>query len=71
MVEAGIPILNVLQAATLHGWESCGGDLCGRRFGLVEEGWAADLVALDGNPTENIGAIRKVKFVMKDGKVYK
>jgi imidazolonepropionase-like amidohydrolase len=71
MVEAGIPISDVLQAATLHGWESCGGDLCGRRFGLVEEGWAADLVALDGNPTENIGAIRKVKFVMKDGKVYK
>ncbi|PMD56154.1 uncharacterized protein K444DRAFT_55535 [Hyaloscypha bicolor E] len=71
MVEAGIPISDVLQAATLHGWESCGGDLCGRRFGLVEEGWAADLIALDDNPTENIGAIRKVKFVMKDGKVYK
>jgi imidazolonepropionase-like amidohydrolase len=71
MVEAGIPILDVLQAATLHGWESCGGDLCGRRFGSIEEGWAADLVALDGNPTENIEAIRKVGFVMKDGKVYK
>lgn len=71
MVEAGIPILDVLQASTLHGWESCGGDLCGRRFGLVEEGWAADLVALDGNPAEDIGALRKVKFVMKDGKVYK
>jgi imidazolonepropionase-like amidohydrolase len=71
MVEAGIPILDVLQAATLHGWEACGGDLCGRRFGSVEEGWAADLVALDGNPTEDIAALRKVKFVMKDGKVYK
>ncbi|KUJ18986.1 uncharacterized protein LY89DRAFT_683801 [Mollisia scopiformis] len=71
MVEAGIPILDVLQNATLHGWDSCGGDLCGRKFGLVEEGWAADLIALDGNPTEDIGAIRKVKFVMKDGKVYK
>ncbi|KAE8451756.1 hypothetical protein EG329_003213 [Mollisiaceae sp. DMI_Dod_QoI] len=71
MVEAGIPILDVLQAATLHGWESCGGDLCSRRFGLVEEGWAADLIALDGNPTEDIGAMRKVKFVMKDGQVYK
>jgi imidazolonepropionase-like amidohydrolase len=71
MVEAGIPILAAVQAATLHGWESCGGDLCGRRFGSIEEGWAADLVALDGNPTENIEVIRKVKFVMKDGKVYK
>ncbi|KAE9367917.1 hypothetical protein N431DRAFT_444991 [Stipitochalara longipes BDJ] len=71
MVEAGIPVVDVLQAATLHGWEACGGDLCGRRFGLVEEGWAADLVALDGNPIDDLGAIRKVKFVMKDGKVYK
>jgi imidazolonepropionase-like amidohydrolase len=71
MVEAGIPILDVLQAATLHGWEACGGDLCGRRFGSIEEGWAADLVALDGDPTEDVAALRKVKFVMKDGKVYK
>jgi imidazolonepropionase-like amidohydrolase len=51
MAEAGIPILDALQAATLHGWESCGGDLCGRRFGLLEEGWAADLIALGGDPT--------------------
>lgn len=71
MVEAGIPILDVLQSATLHGWESCGGDLCGRRFGLLEEGWAADLIALDGNPMEDLKALRRVKFVMKDGKVYK
>jgi imidazolonepropionase-like amidohydrolase len=71
MVDAGIPMLDVLQAATLHGWEACGGDLCGRRFGSAEEGWAADLVALDGNPTEDVAALRKVKFVMKDGKVYK
>ena len=71
MVEAGIPVLDVLQASTLHGWEACGGDLCGRRFGVLEEGWAADIVALDGNPTEDLRAVRKVKFVMKDGKVYK
>ncbi|KAE9979183.1 hypothetical protein EG327_007141 [Venturia inaequalis] len=33
MIEAGVPLLDVLQAATLHVWEPCGGDLCGRRFG--------------------------------------
>ena len=71
MVEAGVPVLDVLQAATLRGWEACGGDLCGRKFGVLEEGWAADLVALEGNPVEDLAAVRKVRFVMKDGKVYK
>ena len=70
MVDAGIPILDFLQAATLHDQDACGGDLCGRRFGSVEESWAADLVALDGDPTEDIVAIKKVKFVMKEGKLY-
>ncbi|KAI1381200.1 amidohydrolase [Hypoxylon crocopeplum] len=71
MAKAGIPVPDILQAATLHGWESCGGDLCGRRFGSLEEGFAADIVALEGDPTEDFGALRRVKFVMKDGAVYK
>ncbi|TGJ77542.1 hypothetical protein E0Z10_g10731 [Xylaria hypoxylon] len=71
MVDAGIPLLDVLQAATLHGWEACGGDLCGRRFGSVEKGYAADIVALDGDLLQDLGALRRVNFVMKDGQVYK
>ncbi|KAI0846642.1 hypothetical protein F5Y00DRAFT_254563 [Daldinia vernicosa] len=71
MAKAGIPVLDVLQAATLHGWEACGGDLCGRRFGLLDKGFAADIIAVDGNPTEDFSALRRVKFVMKDGVVYK
>ncbi|KAI1161861.1 hypothetical protein F5B18DRAFT_626709 [Nemania serpens] len=71
MLEAGVPLLDVLQAATLHGWEACGSDLCGRRFGSVEEGFAADIVALDGDLFQDLGALRRVKFVMKDGQVYK
>ncbi|KAJ8120951.1 hypothetical protein O1611_g10227 [Lasiodiplodia mahajangana] len=71
MLDAGIPLLDVLQAATLHGWESCGADLCGRRFGSIEEGYAADIVALDGDLFEDLGALRRVSFVMKDGRVYK
>ncbi|KAI2617283.1 amidohydrolase [Hypomontagnella submonticulosa] len=71
MAKAGIPVLDVLQAATLHGWEACGGDLCGRRFGLLEKGFAADIIAIEGDPIEDFSAVRKVKFVMKDGAIHK
>ncbi|KAI1419327.1 hypothetical protein F5Y12DRAFT_789164 [Xylaria sp. FL1777] len=71
MIEAGIPLLDVLQAATLHGWEACGGDLCGRRFGSIEEGYAADIVALNGDLSRDLSALKRVSFVMKDGQVYK
>ena len=70
-VEAGIPWEEVLEMGTVGGWESCGGDLCGRRFGWFEEGCAADIVALDTDPREDKGALRKVSFVMKDARVWK
>ncbi|KAK7983627.1 MFS general substrate transporter [Apiospora arundinis] len=69
--EAGIPAPDVLQAATLRGWEACGGDLCGRRFGYLGAGWAADLIAVSGDPLEDLSVLRNVLFVMKDGEVYK
>ncbi|OTA92582.1 hypothetical protein M434DRAFT_74419 [Hypoxylon sp. CO27-5] len=71
MAKAGIPVLDVLQAATLHGWEACGGDLCGRKFGFLDEGFAADIIAVEGDPTKDFNALRKVRFVMKDGAIYK
>ncbi|KAF2102148.1 hypothetical protein NA57DRAFT_64724 [Rhizodiscina lignyota] len=70
-IEAGIPLEEVLTASTLHGWETCGGELCGRKFGCLEEGWAADLVALEGDPREDTDSLRRVEFVMKDGRVWK
>lgn len=69
MVEAGIPAEDVLSMATLGGFHACGGDWCGRRFGHVKEGWAADLVVVDGDPMTDIKALRKVSWVMKDGRV--
>lgn len=71
MLQAGIPLDEVLTAATLHGWEACGGEWCGRKFGWIEEGCAADLVALGGDVREDVKALRRVEFVMKDGRVWK
>ena len=73
MLEAGIPIEQVLQAGTVGGWKACGGDRAGRRFGWWEEGCAADVVGFEGDVRSNWreGGMRKVEFVMKDGKVWK
>ncbi|KAK4546545.1 hypothetical protein LTR36_001762 [Oleoguttula mirabilis] len=71
MLDAGVPLEEVLTAATLHGWEACGGDWCGRKFGWLEEGCAADLVGLAGDVRKDVSNLRKVEFVMKDAKVWK
>ncbi|KAK3488871.1 uncharacterized protein B0T23DRAFT_361862 [Neurospora hispaniola] len=70
-VKAGISIEEVLEMATVGGWEACGGELTGYRFGWWEKGCRADIIALDADPRKDEKALRKVGFVMKDGKVWK
>jgi len=66
--EAGETPADVLISATSMSAESLG---MADRIGTIAVGKAADLVATDGNPLDVITAVRRVRFVMKDGKVYK
>jgi imidazolonepropionase-like amidohydrolase len=50
-------------AAELMGWKS--------QVGTLEKGKFADIIAVDGDPTEDISALQRVRFVMKGGLVYK
>jgi imidazolonepropionase-like amidohydrolase len=43
----------------------------GNTIGTLAPGFDADLVATDGNPLDDIAAVRRVVFVMKGGKVYR
>lgn len=68
MVEAGMPPLYTLQAATIRAAELLRRE---RELGSLSEGKLADVVAVAGNPLEDISTMRRVQFVMKDGVVYK
>lgn len=68
MVEAGIPPLYALQAATTHAAELLKKS---KDLGSVEAGKFADVVAVEGNPLDDIKLMQHVSFVMKEGVVYK
>jgi len=67
MVEAGIPAAYSLQAATIHAATVLGVD----DMGILEPGKRADIIAVPGDPVEDISVVMDVRFVMKEGKVYK
>ncbi|EXJ92793.1 hypothetical protein A1O3_01346 [Capronia epimyces CBS 606.96] len=71
LIQAGMSLEDALESCTVGGWESCGKDLCGMRFGWFEKGLRADLIALRTDPRVDDKALRRVDFVMKDATVYK
>jgi imidazolonepropionase-like amidohydrolase len=68
MVAWGMPIIDALRSATsvdarvLH---------MADKIGSVKNGLFADLIAVEGDPTKEIAALHRVRFVMKNGNVYK
>jgi len=66
MVEAGMPAAAALQAATFNAAEVLGA----ADLGQLTQGFRADVVAVPGNPLDDIALTSKVSFVMKDGNVY-
>jgi imidazolonepropionase-like amidohydrolase len=68
MVRAGMPAMAAIRSATLHPARFLG---VADRLGSIEAGKLADLVAVPGNPLEDITVMQRVHFVMKDGRVYR
>jgi imidazolonepropionase-like amidohydrolase len=66
--EAHEKPMDAIVSATSMSAESLG---LGNRIGTIAAGFEADLVATEGNPAEDIRAVRRVGFVMKGGKVYR
>ena len=68
MVKLGLTPLQAIQAATINdadllGWSD--------KVGTIEPGKFADIVAVDGDPLQDVTTLERVKFVMKGGEVVK
>lgn len=68
MVEYGMNTFDVLKAATSVNARAFHLE---NQVGFIKPGLKADLVIVTGDPSKNISDLRKVKFVMKDGVVYR
>jgi imidazolonepropionase-like amidohydrolase len=68
MVEMGLTPLQAIQAGTVNAADLLG---WGEKVGTIEPGKWADIVAVDGDPLQDVTTLEHVKFVMKGGEVVK
>ncbi|HTE01886.1 MAG TPA: amidohydrolase family protein [Mucilaginibacter sp.] len=67
MVEAGMPPMEAIKAAT-----TSAADLLGMssKIGSITTGKFADIIAVDGDPLQDIKTMKNITFIMKEGKIY-
>ncbi len=68
MVDYGMKPLDAIRSATLRGAELLRME---KKLGTLEAGKLADVIAVEGDPLQDIKALQRVAFVMKGGEVYK
>ena len=68
MVAGGMPPMTAIQSATLEAAKLLRIE---DRLGTLEQGKIADLVAVPGDPLEDIKLMSRVDFVMKAGKIFR
>ena len=66
--DAGIPNADILRAITTNGYKVAETD---KTRGPIRAGYFADIIAVPGNPLDDVDALKTVRFVMKDGQVFK
>src|SRR6202521_5281389 len=66
LVSYGMTPIDALRSAT-----SVAGRVFHMDIGQIRQGLLADLIAVDGDPARDISAVRRVRFVMKNGTVYR
>lgn len=67
MVEAGMPPAEAIRAATISAATLLGMEAS---LGQLKPGFIADVIAVEGNPLEDVTRLESVSFVMRDGEVY-
>ena len=68
MVDAGMPAIEAIQSATITNAKIL---LMETEIGQVKKGFFADIIAVDGNPDDDIKKFRSVNFVMVNGTIVK
>jgi imidazolonepropionase-like amidohydrolase len=68
LVEAGIPAKDILKIMTTNAANLLGVE---KQRGAIKQGMFADIIATPENPLDNIQTLKRVPFVMKNGKVFK